>query len=110
MLKDRELTDLVNYVLGLPLRKNGRGVILRDPISPCVIQAISKKRKLRLMNWGELMLCNAGVLPKTRKNQNSGRRANCPPEIQRFVVYEFSAKKKPHSDFGQWDPDGSLRS
>ena len=37
MLKDRELTDLVNYVLGLPLKKKpGGGVIFRAIPSPRV--------------------------------------------------------------------------
>jgi hypothetical protein len=99
MLSDKQLTDVVNYLLGLPIKRNpdGGGIIRRDPVSPCVIQALSKKRKRRIGNWAELILRNEGVLPKPKGFKNCGRRTNCPPEIQRFVTYEFGPRKQPES-------------
>lgn len=117
MLKDRELTDLVNYVLGLPLKRNpdGGGIVRRDPISPFVIRTLNKKRWARIEDWAELMLQNDGVLPKPKRYRNNGRRAGCPPEIQRFVVYDHHfyegvPKKKPESALGLWAPEVSHRS
>ena len=61
------------------------------------------------------MLCNAGVLPKTRKISEQWAPRQLPTgdtEIcgLRQHFYKGAPKKKPHSDFGQWDPEHSERS
>jgi hypothetical protein len=86
-LEDRELTDVVNYLLGLPLRRNpdGGGIVRRDPISICVLRSLRWKRKLRIERWAEAIMREENLLPVLQAR--CGPIPSCPPEIARFLSH-----------------------
>ena len=63
LLTVRQLTDLVNYVLKLPLR-NWAGEVTRDCISVPVISSWHHQERGKVQTWCETQLILEGVLPK----------------------------------------------
>lgn len=86
VLTDHQLTDALNYLLGLPIKQiPSGGLVRRDPISPCFTKVLPWRRKYHLERWMEHVMMSHGILPTPKGQDNSGRRSTAPPEVRRFI-------------------------
>lgn len=82
ILTPKQIADLVNYVLGLPIRRNGHhGWIRREAISACVFQSWEWRERRKVVNWAESQLRHDGILLR----YNSGRHCDPPAKLQNIV-------------------------
>lgn len=86
-----QLTDLLNYVVGLPYRDKMRRVT-REKISSCVVQTWTAKHvRSHLEHVCEVRLIQLGVLPETRQKKTGSRPVGRPlgrllPERVRYII------------------------
>lgn len=67
MLTPSQLSDLTNYVLGLPVRHlPSGGLARRDGISPCVLHSWGKANQEQLTEWLEHQLSIHQISPGRR--------------------------------------------
>lgn len=63
-LTPQELTCLLNYILGLPVKRNGtHGFARRERLDPVVVGTWLLKERIRIQCWAEGMLMRDQVMP-----------------------------------------------
>lgn len=63
-LSPSELCLLINYILGLPLKRNGtHGFARRERLNPVVVSSWTFKERVRIQCWAEGMLIHEQVMP-----------------------------------------------
>jgi hypothetical protein len=74
-LSNQQLCDLVNYLLGLPVRKkpNG-GFVRREGLNPCVTYSWGVRASNQLERWADDELSQVNLMPLTIR-----RRPHRPP-------------------------------
>ncbi len=83
-----QLTDLVNYTLGLPIRLGNRGRVVHAAIDRCVVGSWPRKRMRQVQIWCELQLRKDGIfgsIPPAGAGRPSGG-SGIPPEVERWVI------------------------
>lgn len=103
-----QLCNVINYILGLPVKRNPCGVLVRrDPISPCVVYSWGAKRMYFVENWVDAVLRTPDadgerVIGGTLLGYRAGRSHPTPKELFPWLpVREHSKayrgfKKEPH--------------
>lgn len=84
-LTPSELCQLLNYIIGLPVKRlRSGGLVRREGLHPVVVSCWTAKRRIRIVVWAESILVDEGVLPR---ESPKGRRTVMPLEVRRWTGF-----------------------
>ena len=83
-LSDSQLTDVLNYVLGLP-RRDLRGKITQHAIPVFMTRIWGVKALARIEHICDAKLSEAGIIPAKKSYRNAGRRGAWPLHLSHFL-------------------------